>query len=110
MKAALVVVIGMVFWLTAPAVGAAHQGEAKDRRHGNYARNQHDQRGHGNGYRQHDRHDHDRHDHRYDARHRQHRVAQRWDRHLHRQPQVRVIYRDRWIDPRVPRIVINIPL
>ena len=103
MRAALVLMIGMVFWFMTPAIGEAHQAKQNNHDRSSYGQTHHDSRGYVSGFQHHDRHQpkvrkHHRH------------TEKRWVRQTRYQPPVRVVYRDiRPYYPLFPRIVINLP-
>ena len=103
MRAALVLMIGMTFWLMTPALGEAHQVKQKNYDRNGYSQKQDSHRGYASGFRQHDRHHHK-------GWNQHRRVEKKSLRHARHQQPVRVVYRDRWPIPLFPRIVINIPL
>lgn len=107
MRAALVLMIGMVFWLVTPAVSEAHKVKQHNDR--GYSQQHDDNRGYdGRGYEVRNK-QHNRHQQKAWKKHR--KAEKRWARrHVRHQPPVKVIYRDRWPFPLFPRIVINIPL
>lgn len=108
MRAALVLMIGTIFWLATPALSEAHKIEHHDHgKHNGYSQRYDDHR----DYASNNRHD-VRHEQKAWKKHRkEHRKAKKhWRKHHRHEPSVKVVYRDRWNYPLFPRIVINIPL
>ena len=114
MRATLILMIGMVFWLVTPAMSDAHQAKKHDN-HG-YSNQYDGNRGHEVRNKQQNRQQN-----KGWEKHRGWEKKQAWKKHrkaekhwAHRQQRhqapVRVVYRDRWPFPLFPRIVINIPL
>jgi hypothetical protein len=105
MRAALVLIIGMVFWLTTPAISEAHKVKQHD--NNGYSQHQDNRWGHNVGYQKHDRHQQKA----WKKHRKEHRRAKKhWRKHDRYQRPVKVVYRDRWSYPLFPRIVINLPL
>lgn len=104
MKAALVLMIGLVLGLMTPDFSEAHKGKQHDRGD-SYSQQYDNHRGHDDGWRNNDRH---KHKNKAWKKHRKHHhKAKHWRKH-HRP--TRVIYRDRWSYPLFPGIIIHLPL
>lgn len=120
MRVALVLMIGMLFWLVTPAVSDAHQAKKHDN-HG-YSNQYEGNWGHEVRDRQHNRHQQKawkKHNKKHNGwkkqkawkKHRkaERRWARRHQRYERHESPVRVVYRDSFPFPLFPRIVINIP-
>ena len=103
MKAALVLIIGMFFWLATPAVSDAHQ-ENKNRGHdrSGYSQNHDNHNSYWGGYKQNKRHH-------QKAWKKQRKARKHWAKHHRHQAPVKIVYRDRWPNAFFPPIIINVP-